>query len=104
VIGKAELDLEEIGELTPDLVRAAFAKLELTDKPETSQKIDLPPRPPALCPGCPHRAFYYALNMVNHQYNATTKNVWAAKSVKYSAPLKKRVHLTLTNQGYARYE
>ena len=23
----------------------------------------VPPRPPALCPGCPHRAFFYAMSM-----------------------------------------
>ncbi|MCW4000776.1 MAG: thiamine pyrophosphate-dependent enzyme [Candidatus Bathyarchaeota archaeon] len=65
VIGKAELGLEEIGEFTPDKVRGAFAKLGFTCKPESPLKLDLPPRPPALCPGCTHRAFYYALNMVN---------------------------------------
>ncbi len=69
VIGKNQLGLEEIGELTPDKVRQAFATLKLTDKPQEPEQIDLPPRPPALCPGCPHRAFYYALNMVN-QYVA----------------------------------
>ncbi|MGD6852694.1 MAG: thiamine pyrophosphate-dependent enzyme [Candidatus Bathyarchaeia archaeon] len=63
--GKAALGLEEIGEFTPDKVREAFAKHRLTAKPEKPQVLDLPPRPPALCPGCPHRAFYYALNMVN---------------------------------------
>jgi TPP-dependent indolepyruvate ferredoxin oxidoreductase alpha subunit len=64
-IGKAQLGLEEIGEYTPDNVRAAFARLGFTQPAEKPQTIDLPPRPPALCPGCPHRAFYYALNMVN---------------------------------------
>lgn len=69
VKGKNQLGLEEIGELTPDSVRQALAILRLTDKAEKPEFVDLPPRPPALCPGCPHRAFYYALNMVN-QYVA----------------------------------
>ncbi len=64
-LGKNQLGLEEIGELTPDNVRQALASLRLTDKAEAPELLDLPPRPPALCPGCPHRAFYYALNMVN---------------------------------------
>jgi TPP-dependent indolepyruvate ferredoxin oxidoreductase alpha subunit len=64
-IGKAELELEEIGEFTPDKIRNALAKLGLTQKAETPLLLNLPPRPPALCPGCTHRAFYYALNMVN---------------------------------------
>ncbi|MGZ4851314.1 MAG: thiamine pyrophosphate-dependent enzyme, partial [Candidatus Bathyarchaeia archaeon] len=69
VIGKSKLGLEEIGELNPDKVRQAFATLNLTAKAEPSEVLDLPPRPPALCPGCPHRAFYYALNMVNQHVN-----------------------------------
>jgi TPP-dependent indolepyruvate ferredoxin oxidoreductase alpha subunit len=64
-VGKAQLGLEEIGEFTPDKVREALAKLQLTSKPQEPLQLDLAPRPPALCPGCPHRAFYYALNMVN---------------------------------------
>ncbi len=67
VSGKSQLGLEEIGEFTPDNVRLAFAKLDLTTQAEKQVPLDLPPRPPALCPGCPHRAFYYALNM-EHQH------------------------------------
>ena len=68
-LGKEQLGLEEIGEFTPDKIREAFAKLGLCDAPEAPEVLDLPPRPPALCPGCPHRAFYYALNMVNQFVN-----------------------------------
>ena len=64
-LGKEQLGLTELGEFTPDKIREAFARLELCDKPEAPEVLDLPPRPPGLCPGCPHRAFYYALNMVN---------------------------------------
>jgi TPP-dependent indolepyruvate ferredoxin oxidoreductase alpha subunit len=65
ILGKDQLGLEEIGEFTPDTMREAFARLGLCDKPERQEDLDLPPRPPVLCPGCPHRAFYYALNMVS---------------------------------------
>jgi TPP-dependent indolepyruvate ferredoxin oxidoreductase alpha subunit len=65
ILGKTQLGLSEIGEFTPDTLRDAFAKLGLCEKPENQEALDLPPRPPALCPGCPHRAFYYALNTVN---------------------------------------
>ncbi len=65
VLGKSQLGLDEVGEFNPDLVRAAFSKLRLTKKPVVAEKMDLPLRSPVLCPGCPHRAFYYALNMVN---------------------------------------
>ncbi len=62
------------GELTLDRVRAASLKgglpvsgsvpetvgpLEHTD---TDPTIVIPPRPPALCPGCPHRAFFYSMS------------------------------------------
>jgi TPP-dependent indolepyruvate ferredoxin oxidoreductase alpha subunit len=63
--GKTVLGLTEIGEYTPDRMREAFAKLGLLETVDPPTLADLPPRPPILCPGCPHRAFYYALNMVN---------------------------------------
>jgi len=69
ILGKEQLGLEEIGEFTPDKIREAFARLGLCDRPEKLEVLDLPPRPPVLCPGCPHRAFYYALNMVNQFVN-----------------------------------
>jgi TPP-dependent indolepyruvate ferredoxin oxidoreductase alpha subunit len=65
VLGKEQLGLDEVGEFTPDVVRAAFVRLGVCDEPEEQETLELPPRPPALCPGCPHRAFYYALNMVS---------------------------------------
>jgi TPP-dependent indolepyruvate ferredoxin oxidoreductase alpha subunit len=69
ILGKEELGLEEIGEFTPDKIKEAFSKLGLCDKPKKQEVLDLPLRPPALCPGCPHRAFYYALNMVSQSVN-----------------------------------
>ena len=69
VLGKNQLGLEEIGEFTPDIMRDAFSKLGLCEKAESQEDLDLPPRPPVLCPGCPHRAFYYALNTVNQFVN-----------------------------------
>ncbi|MDR0493552.1 MAG: 4Fe-4S binding protein [Nitrososphaerota archaeon] len=64
-IGKTELGLEEIGEFSPDKIRTALAKLHLTTNPEKPQQLNLPPRPPGLCPGCTHRALYYTLNMIH---------------------------------------
>jgi TPP-dependent indolepyruvate ferredoxin oxidoreductase alpha subunit len=68
-LGKEQLGLEELGEFTPDKIREAFARLSLCPEPEEQEVLDLPPRPPGLCPGCPHRAFYYALNMANQFVN-----------------------------------
>lgn len=65
IMGKEKLGLEEIGEFTPDIIRDAFAGLGFCEKLERIENLDLPPRPPTLCPGCAHRAFYYALNTVS---------------------------------------
>ncbi len=57
------------GELTTGVVRQAAVKAGLIAPPgaevkcSTSQvSLTIPPRPPALCPGCPHRAAFYALS------------------------------------------
>ena len=46
------------GELNPALVRASFGVAEPAHQPAAK---DLPPRPPAFCPGCPHRLVYVEL-------------------------------------------
>ncbi len=89
VEGKAALGLEEIGEFTPDKIREAFAKLDLTSKPEKPQQLDLPPRPPALCPGCPHRAFYYALNMVNQSIQCNSSKCVGCDICEYACSYEK---------------
>ncbi len=47
------------GEMTPARIRASFG-VEQPSHPAAAQ--DLPPRPPALCPGCPHRLVYAELH------------------------------------------
>lgn len=56
-IGKAVIP--RMYELNPEIVRRAVFGTE----PETV-KVDCPvvPRPPALCPGCPHRGFFYVMS------------------------------------------
>lgn len=54
------------GELTLAKVREAALRAGLPVAPMPEQVAPLtdpvvPPRPPALCPGCPHRAFFYNL-------------------------------------------
>ncbi|TDB39150.1 MAG: indolepyruvate ferredoxin oxidoreductase subunit alpha [Actinobacteria bacterium] len=57
-IDVVETGLSTIGELTPGLISRAFG----ATTPELRDEIsDLPPRPPLLCPGCPHRGVYWAL-------------------------------------------
>jgi indolepyruvate ferredoxin oxidoreductase alpha subunit len=52
------------GELTLGKVRQAAIQAGLIDAEPPEEMpplvgLDVPPRPPALCPGCPHRAFFY---------------------------------------------
>jgi indolepyruvate ferredoxin oxidoreductase alpha subunit len=71
VLGKKELDLEERDELSPDVLRRALAKFSFCNAAKEQKEVELPSRPPGLCPGCPHRAFYYALNTVKKDKIAT---------------------------------
>jgi indolepyruvate ferredoxin oxidoreductase alpha subunit len=56
------------GELTPGRIRQSFARAGIGETSEASQPetpaIALPPRPPNMCPGCPHRGVFYALNQL----------------------------------------
>ncbi|MRS12431.1 MAG: indolepyruvate ferredoxin oxidoreductase subunit alpha [Actinobacteria bacterium] len=57
-IEQMDTGLSAIGELSPVTVLRAFGG----SAPETrAQVADLPPRPPLLCPGCPHRGVFHAL-------------------------------------------
>lgn len=59
VKGKELLSL--CGELTPGRLRLSFHL-----SPEGTTPVDggLPPRPPNMCPGCPHRGVFYLLNQL----------------------------------------
>lgn len=60
VKGKLSGDVPLDGELSPDTVRAA---LGLPARPAAeAPEIALPPRPPRLCSGCPHRDTFEALH------------------------------------------
>jgi indolepyruvate ferredoxin oxidoreductase alpha subunit len=53
-----------IDEFNPGIVRDAAYEAGLVDETVEVQKVDvgeLPPRPPVLCAGCPHRPVYYML-------------------------------------------
>jgi indolepyruvate ferredoxin oxidoreductase alpha subunit len=56
VTGKDKIPL--CGELTPKVIRDSFSKV----KKVTKRKSKIPPRPPVLCPGCPHRGVFYIIN------------------------------------------
>lgn len=58
VIGKEIISL--CGELTPGRLRTAFG----LPKPTIMSAEKLPGRPPNMCPGCPHRGVFFALNQL----------------------------------------
>ncbi|MCD6323857.1 MAG: indolepyruvate ferredoxin oxidoreductase subunit alpha [Desulfurococcales archaeon] len=63
VAGKAEKLLPEVGELTPSTVLKAmkgFLHLDVHES-EGVERLEAPPRPPPLCPSCPHRNSYIGL-------------------------------------------
>jgi len=66
VLGKHSGHLPVEFEYTPDLVESAVRRyLNLEERAKPSIMIpDLPPRPPVLCSGCPHRASFYMVNKV----------------------------------------
>ena len=51
-----------VGELGPDRVLDGRLRWEGRPVPERPQEPDLPPRPPVMCPGCPHRGVFYVLS------------------------------------------
>jgi len=57
-----EIGLPRGGELSPRIIAEAFGEAPLAVR---SQVEGLPPRPPLLCPGCPHRGLFYALGKVH---------------------------------------
>ena len=58
VSGKEKTTL--CGELTPGRLRTAFG----LPQPVVSSSEKLPGRPPNMCPGCPHRGVFFALNQL----------------------------------------
>lgn len=55
----AELEgLPVHGELSPGSIRKAFG---IANPPLRDVNLELPPRPPLMCPGCPHRPVFHAL-------------------------------------------
>jgi len=64
IFGKSTGHFSRLYEYNPDIVVDAFSKIFKVKNPfpkPVESKIKLPRRPPSLCPGCPHRASYYAV-------------------------------------------
>jgi indolepyruvate ferredoxin oxidoreductase alpha subunit len=64
VYGKLDGTFPMIFEYSPDIIFKGLNKIMSIRKDKKmvyQPKIPLPSRPPTLCPGCPHRATYYAV-------------------------------------------
>ncbi len=66
IYGKGYGGLSRIYEYDMDVTETAIRKFfGLSEKKAVkSANTPIPPRPPVMCPGCPHRATYYALKQV----------------------------------------
>lgn len=64
-IGKDRIPV--CGELNPDIIHESLKELVNKPFPEKSKTADveIPVRPPVLCPGCPHRGVFYTLRKLN---------------------------------------
>ncbi len=61
-VSEPPCELSRAGELSPQAIRRAFG---FADAPHEAQRSDLPTRPPALCPGCPHRLVFHELSRLH---------------------------------------
>ncbi len=60
VRGRLDLTIPSEGELTPDIVAKAVATI-LGDEVRETEELPSGGKRPSLCPGCPHRAAFWAL-------------------------------------------
>lgn len=62
-----------VGELDPKVVRASAEKVGLLPKIDVIEpapvEMELPVRPPVLCPGCPHRGAFFVLHKLGLPVN-----------------------------------
>jgi indolepyruvate ferredoxin oxidoreductase alpha subunit len=69
ILGKEQGYFSRTYEYSPRIVMDALSKITTCNTPINWEEVDkkteklpeLPPRPPLLCAGCPHRATYYAI-------------------------------------------
>jgi indolepyruvate ferredoxin oxidoreductase, alpha subunit len=64
ILGRLDGTVPRAGELNPNIVATALGREVQTGQPKSEV---VKPRPPELCPGCPHIDSYNALNEVLHE-------------------------------------
>lgn len=63
VIGKDLIP--RCGELNTSIVKKSILKNKNESEDNQFEDVEMPVRPPVLCPGCPHRGVFYTLNKLN---------------------------------------
>ncbi|HPR41160.1 MAG TPA: indolepyruvate ferredoxin oxidoreductase subunit alpha [Candidatus Methanofastidiosa archaeon] len=69
IVGKDYIP--RVGELNTSIVTDGISRafgLRTEAKEEGELGLDLPPRPPMLCPGCPHRAAFYCIKKTSKDW------------------------------------
>jgi indolepyruvate ferredoxin oxidoreductase alpha subunit len=72
VVGKEFIP--RVGELNPDIIYQAGQKMGLlpnAPRREIENSVDLPRRPPLLCPGCPHTGIFFVLSSLGQRTKLT---------------------------------
>lgn len=69
--GKLDGTMPVIFEYSPDIVLGGVGRMMGLEMPveTTSDSLELPKRPPTLCPGCPHRAAYFEVKKAAEDLN-----------------------------------
>ncbi len=90
ILGKTTDHFSRLYEYNPDIVAESFSKIFKQKNPYAkpkTPKLPLPSRPPALCPGCPHRATYYAVKKAAPKNNVVYPTDIGCYTLGKSAPL-----------------
>jgi indolepyruvate ferredoxin oxidoreductase alpha subunit len=78
--GKMDGHFDEAYEYNPDGVASTLSTLlgfKLKERsPIVMGDVEAPPRPPVLCPGCPHRATFYAVSLVSKQMGGRSNVIY----------------------------
>ena len=88
ILGKCSGHLPLEFEYSPDLVEDAVRDYLNLEKRETVPLAvpELPPRPPVLCPGCPHRASFYMVSKVFGKHTVYCNDI-GCYTLGYGQPL-----------------
>ncbi len=81
ILGKSTGHLPRLFEFTPGQVKEAVARAfgldySRPDPPDLSWVPELPPRPPTLCPGCPHRETYRVIKEVLEELGELPRSIF----------------------------